>query len=97
LKLSDKILAPVRNPNWRETCILFFKLKPILKSDLKNGTNEIAHISADEFFGRKSQTDGSIMKFGKYKGKPKEWVKENDIGYYNWACENINGFIDRET
>lgn len=92
MKLPDKILTPVDNPNWKETCILFFKLKAITKEDLKEGKNQIVHISADEFFNRKKESDNSVVKFGKYYGKTKEWIKENDIGYYNWACENITNF-----
>jgi hypothetical protein len=32
------------------------------------------------------------LKFGKYKGKTIDWIKENDINYYEWASKNIPNF-----
>lgn len=38
------------------------------------------------------KAEGPAMTFGKHKGKPMKWVKENDSNYWEWAMENIAWF-----
>jgi hypothetical protein len=61
---------------------------------LKNcmeGTGEMQKTTLKEILGNKFMPDDE-MKFGKYRGKPLKWVKENDEGYWNWAIDNIPNF-----
>lgn len=39
-----------------------------------------------------AKTEGSAITFGKYKGKPMKWVRDNDPSYWEWCAENINWF-----
>lgn len=39
-----------------------------------------------------SQGKITIMGFGKYKEKTREWVQQNDPSYWQWCCENIKNF-----
>ena len=32
-----------------------------------------------------------VMPFGKYKGKTLGWIKKNDLGYFQWAAEQLKG------
>ena len=76
--------------DWR-TSHKWTEIIGISLDDCVHARGKMERLSIDEIFGRKTGTSG-IMSFGKHKGQPLEWVRDNDPGYWEWAKENIAGF-----
>lgn len=77
----------------------------ISAEDVRRGTGNIEHISADEFFGRSGKPGTvatgqvaaqpqvtHVMMFGKHRGKTFETVRNSDPGYWSWCCREVSGF-----
>lgn len=78
----SKFIAPQTTQN---------KKSRISKSDLENKTGEI--IKGDLIKKSNNNAVGKdIITFGKYKGKTKQYVKEFDLQYWQWAKDNVKGF-----
>ena len=69
--------------------------------DCVNGSGNVEHIPKGQLFSKKDTNNaghekiekgGNILWFGKYRGKTKQWVEENDWSYFCWATENVDGF-----
>lgn len=76
--------------DWRKNP-KFLAIKGISKENLENCTGEI--VRGDPI--NKPQKGGSTLGFGKYKDKTIEWVKENDLRYFEWCHREIKGFAER--
>lgn len=37
----------------------------------------------------------AVLMFGKYKGKTYQWVRKNDMNYFEWACREVKGFTTK--
>jgi hypothetical protein len=64
-------------------------------NDLKNGTGNVEHITSAKFFNTSDPEESrgeALITFGKFKGKPLSWVKENERNYWDWCRGNLDWF-----
>ena len=84
---------PVKKGQIWEKTRLFLQIKGI---SLKNCIEKSGEIEAGEpiksTYKGKEVNKADVIGFGKYKGKTKDFVKKNDIGYFTWAKENVKNF-----
>lgn len=76
----------------------------ISAADLKGSRGGIEHISSATFFGAKETAPspqrgsaappaaGATMWFGKHKGRLLVDLREEEPGYWKWACAEVSGF-----
>jgi hypothetical protein len=104
---ADFIAPPPITKDWRQGRV-YRNIIGITTENMENGTGGIERLkyppwdsrndskddgkTKDENGGSQSNKTPKVLSFGKYKGRTKDWVKENDINYYNWAAENIKNF-----
>jgi hypothetical protein len=62
----------------------------ITRADIDNAIKNGGElIMSDNDMAMKPKT---TLGFGKHANRTYEWVKQYDRQYFNWACENVQGF-----
>jgi hypothetical protein len=95
--IAEQILAEEEEEKkraWRKSP-KYLAIKKITRADLENGSDYIEKLDSPPWNKKSDSNPGKLVGFGKYKHLTYEELKEQQPGYYNWACSEIKGFKEK--